>query len=219
MPRDLVLMRMPDDGGLARWKCAECRRYVRPSRVAGTWYASRVAVPEWLAITAAAVGLTGGAIGATSGMVGLIGTARRARREKQDAEMNLRIQFEPITNQVVVAGRYPSARAYLFNEGKIAAKDIEITASTGFADIEKHTLPADEWTSLWFAAVPVRRLPAEGMRIVGSNYEPVETPFELGRVTLSVTWRLDGTSRRSSPRTFEHDYSDAVVTIVKPSVR
>jgi hypothetical protein len=177
-----------------------------------------MAVPEWLAITAAAVGLTGGAIGAASGAVNLVGAGRRARREKRDSEMVLRAEFQPIKKQVVIEGRYPTARVFIYNEGKIAAKDIEVTASTGFAEPEKFTISADESTYVWFAAVPVRRLPVEGLHIVGSNYEPVETPFEFGRVTISITWRIDGTSQRSRPRTFEHDYSGSTVKVVTPSI-
>jgi hypothetical protein len=165
-----------------------------------------VAVPDGLLIAGAVVGLVGGVIGATSGGVNLIVQAVRAARAKRDAQVVLRMDFhEYYSHQGEDGHQYPIATAHLVNHGKVPAKDVEVTSSTGYValDAEGRTIAPDKSGLITFAMSPVHMVE----RGASTAWWPDSVPTEMGPVTLTVTWRIDdGTSRRSEPKEFTHAY-------------
>jgi hypothetical protein len=99
--------------------------------------------------------------------------------------------------------KYPVATARIFNNGKVSAKDIRVESSTGWVAIDVTHLPPDSSAILTFAVVKVHEVNLRQ----STEFQPDETPYVVGVVKLSVTWRIDGSSERSQPVTFEENYS------------
>ena len=171
-----------------------------------------MSVPDGLLIAGAVVGLAGGAIGVVTGSFTIVGSIRRAGRAKRDAEMVLDLEFGGVEGFGGVDTKmYPYATARLSNNGKVTAKDLRVVSSTGYALFDATTLFPDNSEIITFPLVAVRDLPIDRL-FEGDEkdkWAPIETPYRVGEVRLSITWRIDGTSERSEPTTFTHAYSES----------
>lgn len=171
-----------------------------------------MAVPDELLIAGAVVGLAGGLIGIATGVDNLITRVRRGRQSTRDAEMILEVEFGDVEGFAGVDTRkYPYATARISNNGKIAAKDLRVESSTGYALCDTTMLFPDVSTIVTFPLVAVQELGIERL-FKGDEkdkWAPVETPYGIDRVELSLSWRIDGTSARSEPKPFEHPYSES----------
>ena len=169
-----------------------------------------MALPDGLLIAGAVVGLVGGVVGAATGADNIVTRIIRTRRAKRDAEMILNVEFDGVLDFFGRAtAKYPVATARLSNHGKVVARGLRIEASTGFALIATEILLPDESVLITFPIVSVHDLPIDRLFIGNEKdmWAPVDTPYVVGKVMLSVRWRIDGQSDWSAPLEFSGDYS------------